>query len=154
MIASFWVYIWGYQLDVRFGSLLGCLQIIFLQTHLAFPSKVTWMCSKVNWILWNTSLLFHLHYKFINGNYCFLRICFPGCAANHPKALLANIKITAFSPYHFTVKLLIIGKIQLVVYYQCFVLIGWATTRLCYSPLVAKSAGFLVAKKGLKSSLN
>ena len=22
--------IWGYQLDVRFGSLLGCLQIIFL----------------------------------------------------------------------------------------------------------------------------
>ena len=56
--------------------------------------------------------------------YCFLRICFPGCAANHPEALLANIKITAFSLYHFTVKLLIIGKIQLVVYYQCFVLIG------------------------------
>ena len=25
-IASFWVYIWGYQLDVRVGSLLGCLQ--------------------------------------------------------------------------------------------------------------------------------
>ena len=56
--------------------------------------------------------------------YCFLRICFPGCAANHPEALLANIEITAFSLYHFTVKLLIIGKIQLVVYYQCFVLIG------------------------------
>ena len=29
----------------------------------------------------------------------------------------------------------------LAVYYQCCVLIGWATTRL-YSPLVAKSAGF------------
>ena len=29
MIASFWVYIWGYQIDVRFGSLLGSLQIIF-----------------------------------------------------------------------------------------------------------------------------
>ena len=58
--------------------------------------------------------------------YCFLCICFPGCAANHPEALLTNIKITAFSPYHFTVKLLIISKIQLVVYYnyQCFVLIG------------------------------
>ena len=27
-------------------------------------------------------------------------------------------------------KLLIIGKIQLVVYYQCYILIGWATTRL------------------------
>ena len=140
MIASFGVYIWGYQLDVRFGSLLGCLQIIFLQTHLAFPSKVTWMCSKVNWILWNTSLLFHLHYKFKMGAsllalaksayYCFLCICFPDCAANHPEALLANTKITVFSPYHFKVKLLIIGKIQLVVYYQCFVLIGWATTRL------------------------
>ena len=46
-----------------------------------------------------------------------LCICFPGCAANHPEALLAKIKITAFSPYHFTVKLLIISKIQLVVYY-------------------------------------
>ena len=29
MIAIFWVYIWGYQLDARFGSLLGCMQIIF-----------------------------------------------------------------------------------------------------------------------------
>ena len=27
-------------------------------------------------------------------------------------------------------ELLIIGKIQLVVYYQCCILIGWATTRL------------------------
>ena len=30
MMMIFGVYIWGYQLDVRFGSLLGCLQIIFL----------------------------------------------------------------------------------------------------------------------------
>ena len=30
VIAIFLVYIWGYQLDVRFCSLLGCLQIIFL----------------------------------------------------------------------------------------------------------------------------
>ena len=41
--------------------------------------------------------------------YCFLCICFPVCVANHPEALLANVKITAFSPYHFTVKLLIIS---------------------------------------------
>ena len=32
------------------------------------------------------------------------------------------------------------SKIQLVVYYQCCVLIGWAATRcICYSPLVAKA---------------
>ena len=31
----------GYRLDVRFGSLLGCLLIIFLKNHAAFPSKVT-----------------------------------------------------------------------------------------------------------------
>ena len=35
-----------------------------------------------------------------------------------------------------------ISKIQLVVYYQCYVLIGWATTSLNHGPLVAKSAGF------------
>ena len=52
MIASFLVYIWGYQLDVIFGSLLGCLQIIFfLENHLGFRLKVSWMCSKVNWIV-------------------------------------------------------------------------------------------------------
>ena len=31
MIAAFKVYRWGYQLDVRFCLLLGCLQIIFLK---------------------------------------------------------------------------------------------------------------------------
>ena len=37
----------------------------------------------------------------------------------------------------------VVSKIQLVVYYQYCVLIGWATSRLFfYSPLVAKSAGF------------
>ena len=40
-MTSFWAYIWGYQLDVRFGSLLGSLQIIFLQNQVAYPSKVT-----------------------------------------------------------------------------------------------------------------
>ena len=36
-------------------------------------------------------------------------------------------------------------KIQLVVYYQCCVLIGWATTRLyVIAAPVAKSAGFLI----------
>ena len=40
------------------------------------------------------------------------------------------------------------SKIQLVVYYQCCILIGWATTRLlCYSLLVAKRADLLAAKK-------
>ena len=38
-----------------------------------------------------------------------------------------------------------ISNIQLVVYYQCYVLIGWAAKPA--SPLVAKSAGFLAAKK-------
>ena len=51
MITTFWVYIWGYQLDVSIGSLLGCLQIISLKNHLAFPSKVTWMWFKENWIV-------------------------------------------------------------------------------------------------------
>ena len=38
---------------------------------------------------------------------------------------------------------LFFSKIQLVVHYQCCVLIGWASTRLYgYSLLVAKSAGF------------
>ena len=37
------------------------------------------------------------------------------------------------------------SKIQLVVYYQCCILIGWATTRLYV--IVEKSAWFLVAKK-------
>ena len=65
MIATFWVHIQGYQLAVRFGSLLDWLQIIFLYNHLAFPSKVTWMCSKV------ISLLFDLNYTFINGSFAF-----------------------------------------------------------------------------------
>ena len=36
-----------------------------------------------------------------------------------------------------------ISKVQLVDFHQCYVLIGWATTRLHgYRPLVAKNAGF------------
>ena len=45
-------------------------------------------------------------------------------------------------------QILSFSKIQLVVYYQCCVLIGWATTRLhVIAHYVAKSAGFLPAKK-------
>ena len=40
-----------------------------------------------------------------------------------------------------------ISKIQLVVYYQCCVLIDWATTRLYIIALVAKSTEFLATKK-------
>ena len=46
------------------------------------------------------------------------------------------------------------SKIQLVVYYQCCVLIGWSTSRLlCYSSLVTKSAGFLAAKKDFTKTI-
>ena len=52
---SFWVYIWDYQVDVRFGSILGCLQIIFLRNHLAFPSRVNWIV-QYKFIVWFNSL--------------------------------------------------------------------------------------------------
>ena len=45
--------------------------------------------------------------------------------------------------------LLPFSKIQLVVYYQCCVLIGWATTRLYVIARVAKSAGFDYSLKTL-----
>ena len=70
MIASFWVYLWGYQLDVRFGSLLGCLQIIFCKIPQPFPEK-SHECALKLTELWNTSLLFDLNYKFINGSLAF-----------------------------------------------------------------------------------
>ena len=72
MIASFWVYLWGYQLDVRFGSLLGCLQIIFCKITYPFPEK-SHKCALKLIELWNTSLLFDLKYKFINGSLAFSR---------------------------------------------------------------------------------
>ena len=56
MITSFWVYIWGYQLDVRFGSPLGCLQIIFLFKSLSLSLKSHMNVLQVNWIV---------EYKFI-----------------------------------------------------------------------------------------
>ena len=43
--------------------------------------------------------------------------------------------------FPWVIAISIFSKIQLVVYYQRCVLIGWATTTL-YSPLVAQSAGF------------
>ena len=50
----------------------------------------------------------------------------------------------------------VFSKIQLVVYYQCRVLIGWATTRLyviahCTS---SEKRGLFGGKKGLKTSFN
>ena len=56
MIAIFWVYIYGYQFDVRFFFTLKSLS-------LSFPLKLT--------DLWITSLLFDLNYKFINGSFAF-----------------------------------------------------------------------------------
>ena len=50
------------------------------------------------------------------------------------------------------------SKIQLVVYYISMLHSDWLSyyqaNNICYSPLVAKRAGFLAAKKGLKSSLS
>ena len=57
MNATISVYISDYYFDVRFLSLLDCLQIVFLQNDLAFPTKVTWMYPKVNWFV---------DYKFID----------------------------------------------------------------------------------------
>ena len=49
-----------------------------------------------------------------------------------------------------------ISKIQLVVYQQCCVLIGWATTRLYVIAHATSSEkrGLFGGKKGLKSSFN
>ena len=48
---------------MRFGSLLGCLQIIFCKITQPFPEKSQEFV--------NTSLLFDLNYKFINGSLAF-----------------------------------------------------------------------------------
>ena len=48
----------------------------------------------------------------------------------------------------------IISKIQLVVYYQCCVLIGWATTRLYVIAPSSEKRRLFGGKKGLKSSFN
>ena len=48
-----------------------------------------------------------------------------------------------------------ISKIQLVVYYQWCVLIGWATTELYVkAPYSSEKRQLLGGKKGLKSSFN
>ena len=51
----------------------------------------------------------------------------------------------------------LISKIQLLVYNQCFVLIGWATTRIFVIASSEKRRPYLWCfggKKGLKSSCN
>ena len=65
MIANFWVYIYGYQLDVRFFFTLKSLS-------LSFPKKSHMhICALKLTDLWITSLLCRLNYKFINGNFAF-----------------------------------------------------------------------------------
>ena len=46
------------------------------------------------------------------------------------------------------------SKIQLVVYYQCCILIGWAATRLYVIAPSSKKRRVFGDKKGLKSSFN
>ena len=55
MIAIFWVYISGYQLDVRLSSLLDGL----FANYFSLKSLALRLTD-----LWNTSLLFDLNYKF------------------------------------------------------------------------------------------
>ena len=73
MIDIFWVYVYiGYQLDVRFGSLLDCLQIIFSLKSLSLPMpQKSHECALKLTDLWNPSLLFDLNYKYINGSFAF-----------------------------------------------------------------------------------
>ena len=66
MIASFWVFLSGYQLDVRFGSLLGCLQNIFRKITQPFPEK-SHECALKLTELWNASLLFDLNHNWLMG---------------------------------------------------------------------------------------
>ena len=53
---------------------------------------------------------------------------------------------------HFCI--IYISKIQLVVYYQCYILFGWAATRLYVIAPSSKKRGLFGGKKGLKSSFN
>ena len=50
---------------------LGLLANYFLWNQLAFPSKVTWMCYKVNWFVDYKFILFDLNYKIINESFAF-----------------------------------------------------------------------------------
>ena len=57
-----------------------------------------------------------------------------------PLCSSANIHHYSSPPLQW---IIILSKIQLVIYYQSCILIGWATTGLyVINPLVAKSAGF------------
>ena len=65
MIAIFSVYIYGYQLDVRFFFTLNYLALAFPKKSLMhiYALKLT--------DLWITSLFFDLNYKFISGSFAF-----------------------------------------------------------------------------------
>ena len=62
-------------------------------------------------------------------------------AQNHPQSLSGLLPVL-FPTTYLEIAVCILSKIQLMVYYQFWVLIGGATTRLYISSLVAKSAGF------------
>ena len=124
MIAFLGVYIWGYQLDVRFGSLSGPFKL--------FLSKITWPfsqksheCALKLTDLWNTSLLFDLNYKFINGSFAFspgliyiLRLSITGteCEASEihfslPTIIISSLYIYQYRPnYGLTSKFMRIEK--------------------------------------------
>ena len=68
MIATFWVYLYGYQLDVRFGSFLGCLKLFFSKISQPFPQMSQECALKLTELWLNTRLLLDLNYKFINGS--------------------------------------------------------------------------------------
>ena len=70
MITIFGVYKKDYQLDLRFVSLLDCLQTNFYLKSLSFYLKSYGSALKLTG-LWITSLLFYLNNKFINGSFAF-----------------------------------------------------------------------------------
>ena len=61
----FWVYISGYQLDVRLSSLLDGLFANYFFSKITQPfSQKSHECALKLTDLWNTSLWFDLDYKF------------------------------------------------------------------------------------------
>ena len=71
MVANFWC---TYKAIKSMSDLVHswtvCKLFFSKITYPFHPSKVTLMCSELT-DLWNTSLLFNLNYKFINGSFAF-----------------------------------------------------------------------------------
>ena len=86
--------------------------------------KITIMYGKGNWfcLCYTFALEVSLH---LGSNYKLIK----GCSHNWMNTVISEI--CAVSRWHIRItRIKHIGKIQLVVYYQCCVLIGWASTRL------------------------